>query len=813
MSLIRLWKHLFFNQNSLASKNNFQSIFLSETSIVYFTWYRVFVFIFFLTPLLVYFVPYIRGGNVLLLEDGLLYSYPMRWFTHQAYSDGFSPQWIPYSAGGFSLLAEGQTGLCSPFIQILYRLFSPEISWMIEIFFSRVLSFLLFMVWIQSLKVQWVASLFGSSIYAFCLPFFWSNNVPSIFWVYALMPGFFYLIDRLIKKDNIFIPTTLAFFLLLFLSGHPPVIIYAGIILGIYTFFRIAGSFKQENSAQKNLIFSVKLLSIITLAVFFALPQLLPMWEQAGFSARTTEKIDLVSASKTLSLNWRWFIYATFPVPQRPWTYHFWSENVHFPVFVFFLSSFSIFSKNKIKYCLIILGFLIIGLALGSHLPLWKLLHSLPILNQLRFPFRWLIFLPIIVAALSALGLEYLTHELFENKFCKMRQNFIKIYTTCFCLILILSYIFFIFRWSIFGPLLFARSPQFLIAICAIVALIITVCIVFCFFEHYRNKSIYCGITLTVIWMLCANTISIVDPSFLIKFPDISNRIELEKENMPNELPLIRTALKGVIYENWNSHPSLLGVKPNTSLIYNNLTANYYCSFIPYWSKNMSDFILESLNSDFHASFLQASSIRFVITKENLESTLELLDTINDDFGIINIYKNNNYLQRINLVSDALIISDEIDALNLIESGFDLTKSVLLHVPRNEIIMPNNTMSSVSDLNSHILKVLEERPDFIKIQITPPLTNSAFLVINDTYYPGWSSTVNGRDAQVLRANYAFRCVPLSAGSSEIIIRYNPLIPDWMLPLPSLVIILLLTITIVFYLKNCWYSVTSVKTRM
>jgi len=47
-----------------------------------------------------------------------------------------------------------------------------------------------------------------------------------------------------------------------------------------------------------------------------------------------------------------------------------------------------------------------------------------------------------------------------------------------------------------------------------------------------------------------------------------------------------------------------------------------------------------------------------------------------------------------------------------------------------------------------------------------------YLVVSDVFYPGWQATVDGRAEQVLRADYAFRAVPLEAGSHTVRMMYR-----------------------------------------
>ncbi|MBP8973645.1 MAG: YfhO family protein [Anaerolineae bacterium] len=54
----------------------------------------------------------------------------------------------------------------------------------------------------------------------------------------------------------------------------------------------------------------------------------------------------------------------------------------------------------------------------------------------------------------------------------------------------------------------------------------------------------------------------------------------------------------------------------------------------------------------------------------------------------------------------------------------------------------------------------------------------AYLVFAETWYPGWSATVNGAPAPLLRANLAFQAVAVPAGDSEIVFRYRITHFEW-----------------------------------
>jgi hypothetical protein len=50
---------------------------------------------------------------------------------------------------------------------------------------------------------------------------------------------------------------------------------------------------------------------------------------------------------------------------------------------------------------------------------------------------------------------------------------------------------------------------------------------------------------------------------------------------------------------------------------------------------------------------------------------------------------------------------------------------------------------------------------------------SGYLVLLDSYYPGWRVYVAGREAEILRANYTFRAVRVPEGRHRVEFVYRP----------------------------------------
>ncbi|MBL8857145.1 MAG: hypothetical protein JNL28_01390 [Planctomycetes bacterium] len=69
------------------------------------------------------------------------------------------------------------------------------------------------------------------------------------------------------------------------------------------------------------------------------------------------------------------------------------------------------------------------------------------------------------------------------------------------------------------------------------------------------------------------------------------------------------------------------------------------------------------------------------------------------------------------------------------------------------------------------IEVLEETPIETRLRIKNE--TRGYLVLDRAHFPGWRATVNGAEAPVLRANYAFSAVTLPEGDLEVRVWYEP----------------------------------------
>jgi hypothetical protein len=101
---------------------------------------------------------------------------------------------------------------------------------------------------------------------------------------------------------------------------------------------------------------------------------------------------------------------------------------------------------------------------------------------------------------------------------------------------------------------------------------------------------------------------------------------------------------------------------------------------------------------------------------------------------------------------------------------FCLDKEVLLEdkplgvTPNSELRTPDSFSAApefLSEYNNRLTLRVKTEED-------------GFLVLSDTYYPGWKVYVDGEKKKIYRANYTFRAVPLRPGTHQVKFVYDPL---------------------------------------
>jgi len=129
------------------------------------------------------------------------------------------------------------------------------------------------------------------------------------------------------------------------------------------------------------------------------------------------------------------------------------------------------------------------------------------------------------------------------------------------------------------------------------------------------------------------------------------------------------------------------------------------------------------------------------------------------------VYENHDVLPRAFLVHEARAVPKDEDALlNLQDPAFDPAAQVLLAA---ESVVNGLSPSRGTDQVQWLVY------DSRRVVLQARGAGDGYLVLTDSWYPGWRATVDGRETPVVRADLVFRAVFLPAGDHQVEFTYEP----------------------------------------
>ncbi len=132
----------------------------------------------------------------------------------------------------------------------------------------------------------------------------------------------------------------------------------------------------------------------------------------------------------------------------------------------------------------------------------------------------------------------------------------------------------------------------------------------------------------------------------------------------------------------------------------------------------------------------------------------------------IKIYENHNVFPRSFVVHNAEVIKDEKEILDRLDNAsFDL---------RNSIVIEKDPPSEVANniyVDNSTVDIIEYNLDSVVLQAN--MESDGFLILTDTYYPGWRAFIDDKETDIYEADYFLRAVYLEKGPHRLVFKYMP----------------------------------------
>jgi hypothetical protein len=126
--------------------------------------------------------------------------------------------------------------------------------------------------------------------------------------------------------------------------------------------------------------------------------------------------------------------------------------------------------------------------------------------------------------------------------------------------------------------------------------------------------------------------------------------------------------------------------------------------------------------------------------------------------------------QRVRVLPHAVRVSGVAEVSQRLREGVvDLTREVMLHDVPADVTLPSMAEGDRSIFDARA-RIVSESSSNLRVDVS--MRGPGYLLIADTFHPGWTATVNGAPVSIYRANIASRAIVLSGGSHTVDLHFE-----------------------------------------
>lgn len=718
-----------------------------------------------------------------LLSDVPSVIYPQRLLVVEQIKQGILPLWNPLMFSGYPLLATFQSAVFYP-LNIFYFILPFIDAWSIQVILQPVLASLFTYLFLRNLQLSRVASLLGGFAYAMGgFSLYWMEyNVHGH--TAAFIPLLLYFIDQFIfKKKLLFLILLSVFLAIQIFAGYLQLTFYTIFLLAFWTIFRV-GIFHLN---KKKLITLFLIGFFISLGILLASIQIIPGLELFNESQRVLENLKPEKRFIKFSQ------LVTLVAPDyfgNSATYNYWgpgdfTNSTSFTGMVAFilavLSLPFLKQKGEVKFFWAVLG---VSIVLSVSNPLSQFL-VVNFLDKILAGFkaasmtRLLVLINLSLAVLAAVGVDYYLVKSHPRTILRL----------LYVPVIILSSVG-IGTWLSFSDLknnLTSLSnsqatqmieeglKNYTIALRNLViptGLFILTSLILVVGSKVKKLKTVGAVSILILLLF-----------ELIKFgwkitPFSEKAFVFPKtpilEWLDNQPQPFRVSTGNTIPSNmWmpfnietpDGYDAVYPLRQAKFISVNNNSSPVVETLTRYGRiEKFDSHLLDLVNSQYFLSFKLDQKGAFS-AKGKVPYPLDgaKFTTVFEDRSVA-ILKNTQSLPRAFFVSDWEVEPNETLVFEkLLDKNFPIAKEVLLE---QDFIQFRKSPQNHSEVNYLKYSSLES-------QIQVNSDKDGLLFVSDTWYPGWKAKLDGKLVEILKANHAFRAIPISRGSHVVQMYYDP----------------------------------------
>lgn len=727
-----------------------------------------------------------------------------RYFGFHTLAKGTIPLWNPYIYSGTPFVGGVQSAIFYP-LNLIFLVFPVHVainySIILHVFLSGVFTYLYLRFIklrpkseIQNLNfdtdsLSRSSCMISSIIFMFC--------APQIFHVYpGHLPNLCTMVwlPLILLFSELFICTRNFLYALFggvsvafnILAGHPQYFFYIAVAVVIYFIIRAVLEFKVHRNWKYAWHYAAGVCILYITGVSLAAIQLLPAFEMVKHSARQAISYEWVGQFSFAPEN-----FITLFIPEflgdslkTPYwgRYYLWEMSLYIGILPLLLCALaSFYNRNKITKTFLLLALVATILALGKFTPLLKILYNIvPGFNMFRGNSKFVFIVAFSLSILSGIGAEYIKKSVFNKK----DVPFLLITIGTVSAISLFLLVFFLFRTGYeawhgiiyricslgdrYTTLPSLNDTGFLHstfaiatkgAIKFIILGILSLLVIGLWMNGRLGRQILIPVTMAVIFgdLWCFGN------QYMVTFD--SRQCFWNKELLKvlkNDPEPFRITTAGHFELNQ-------GMAHDISHIggYDANVIREYSEFI-----NLSDgkpieeprIVMEVAQISRLTNLL---NVKYILLPAHVKIEHPTIKQVFRD-SKYTLFHNTRALPRAFVVHKAKVLRGRDSIFRELSSNeFHPGEYVILEEP-SRLTMNAVTANLQSEPDPAIL---EYTPNRVTIKTT--VFEDGYLILGDTFYPGWNVYVNGKKDRVLKADYILRSVFLEKGEHIVQFVYEP----------------------------------------
>jgi len=761
-----------------------------------------------------------------------------RYFGFNTLAKGVLPLWNPYIYGGTPFVGGLQSAIFYP-LNLIFLIFPIHVainySIILHVFLSGVFTYL-YLRFIKlnpqsevrnpQLYTGWLSRsscMVSSIIFMFCAPqifHVYPGHLPNLCTMIWL-PLILLFSELFIRNRNylyaFFGGVAVAFNIL---AGHPQYFFYTAIAVVAYFIIRIIQEFREHRNWEYVGYHASGIFIIYTIGVLLAAIQLLPAFEMIKHSTRQTLSYEWVgqfsfAPENFITLFMPEFLGDSLKTPY--WgRYYLWEMSLYVGIIPLMLCAIaSFYNRNTFTKTFLIMALITMILALGKFTPLFKVLYSVvPGFNMFRGNSKFIFIIAFSLSVLSGIGAEYLRNNILTKK---KVSTFFYITGGIVAAISLFLLIFFLFRTGYgtwhgiinkiyllgdrYTTLPTLKDPDFLRATFAIatksavkfiILMILSLLVIGLWINGRLKRQIIIPITLALIF----GDLWFFGNQYMVTFDSRQCFWDNEVTSiMKNNPAASRITTVGHFELNQGMAHDISNIGG-----YDANVIKEYSEFI-----NLSDgksiedprIVMEVRQISKLTNLL---NLKYLLLPANVRIEHPAIKLVFNN-SKYTLFDNTQAIPRTFIVHEAKTLEGR-DAIfkGLASSEFNPLKYVILEEPSKL----TRNISSENYQQEPNPTIIEYSPNRVTIKAT--LLDDGYLVLGDTFYPGWNVYVDGKKSKILKTNYIMRSVFLEKGDHIVKFVYEPksFTIGMIITLASVVILIPVSI---FYNKNAYCKKT------